>query len=68
MEKVLTMIEFEYKLPRYYVGQERIGQYNNPEMVLPCVLTTKDCRLGNFLHALHKGFSLAQAQLTALFS
>ena len=47
------MIEFEYKLPRYYVGQERIGQYNNPEMVLPCVLTTKDCRLGNFLHMLH---------------
>ena len=51
------MIEFENKLPRYYLGGKRIGQYNNPEMVLPCVLTTKDCRLGNFLHLLHNAIA-----------
>lgn len=47
------MIEFEYRLPRFYVKGARVGQYNNPEMVLPCALTTTDCRLGSFLHLLH---------------
>ena len=47
------MIEFEYKLPRLFVGEKVVGQYNNPEMVLPCMLTTKDWRLGEFLHMMH---------------
>ena len=47
------MIEFENKLPRLYMGKKAVGTYNNLEMVLPCVLTTSDSRLGNFLHTLH---------------
>lgn len=47
------MIEFENKLPRRLVGEKVVGQYNNPEMVLPCMLTTKDWRLGEFLHMMH---------------
>lgn len=47
------MIEFEYRLPRFYVEGKQVGQYNNPEMVLPCALTTTDFRLGSFLHMLH---------------
>lgn len=51
------MIEFEHKLPRFFIEDKQVGQYNNPEMVLPCVLTTKDCRLGNFLHTLHNAIA-----------
>ena len=51
------MIEFENKLPRFFMGEKAVGQYNNPEMVLPCVLTTSDFRLGNFLHTLHNAIA-----------
>lgn len=47
------MIEFDYKLPAMQIGGRRNGSYNNEEMVLPCCLTTKDTRLGEFLHQLH---------------
>ncbi len=51
------MIEFENKLPRFFMGEKAVGQYNNPEMVLPCILTTSDFRLGNFLHTLHNAIA-----------
>ena len=47
------MIEFDYKLPSMKAGGKKNGQYNNPEMVLPFMLTTTDYRLGEFLHVLH---------------
>lgn len=47
------MIEFKNKLPAMHVGGKTNGTYNNYEMVLPCVLTTTDTRLGLFLHGLH---------------
>lgn len=47
------MIEFEHVLPSMNIDGKKNGQYNNPEMVLPCTLTTTDFRLGEFLHVLH---------------
>lgn len=47
------MIEFEHKLPAMNTGGRHNGTYNNEEMVLPCVLTTTDPKLGQFLHCLH---------------
>ncbi len=47
------MIEFKHKLPSMCIGGKPNGTYNNYEMVLPCVLTTTDTRLGEFLHGLH---------------
>lgn len=47
------MIEFENRLPRMYCGGKLCGTYNNEEMVLPCILTAKDSRLGEFLHHLN---------------
>lgn len=47
------MIEFDYKLPSMNIEGRHNGRYNNPEMVLPCVLTTTDTKLGDFLHQLH---------------
>lgn len=47
------MIDFQYKLPRIKVEGKRVGQYNNPELLLPGLLTTSDFRLGEFLHLLH---------------
>ena len=47
------MIDFQYKLPRKKVEGKRVGQYNNPELLLPGLLTTSDFRLGEFLHLLH---------------
>lgn len=46
------MIEFEYKLPRRWVGEKRVGTYNNVELGFPSILTTTDSRLGMFLLAL----------------
>lgn len=51
------MIEFDYKLPLMNINDKKNGQYNNPEMVLPCTLTTTDYRLGEFLHVLHNTIS-----------
>ena len=36
-----------------YCGGKLCGTYNNEEMVLPCILTAKDSRLGEFLHHLN---------------
>ena len=47
------MIEFEHRLPAMNIEGRNNGTYNNEEMVLPCILTTKDSRLGQFLHRLH---------------
>lgn len=47
------MIEFQYKLPSMGIEGRKSGQYNNPELLLPGLLTTKDYRLGEFLHVLH---------------
>ena len=47
------MIEFKHKLPSMHIDGKTNGTYNNYEMVLPCVLTTTDTRLGEFLHGLH---------------
>ncbi len=47
------MIEFENKLPAILIDGKQCGTYNNYEMVTPCVLTTTDYSLGNFLHTLH---------------
>ncbi|MBR6049781.1 MAG: hypothetical protein IKP68_01100 [Clostridia bacterium] len=47
------MIEFEHVLPSMNIDGKKNGQYNNPEMVLPCALTTTDFKLGEFLHLLH---------------
>ena len=47
------MIKFENRLPAMNIGGRGNGTYNNEEMVLPCILTTTDSRLGQFLHRLH---------------
>lgn len=47
------MIEFEHKLPLFNIDGKPNGQYNNPELLVPGLLTTKDFRLGEFLHVLH---------------
>ncbi len=47
------MIEFDYKLPSMNIKGRHNGTYNNKEMVIPCCLTTKDYRLGEFLHQLN---------------
>lgn len=47
------MIEFKNPLPRMHCNGKDCGTYNNEEMVLPCILTTKDSRLGEFLHRLN---------------
>ena len=47
------MIEFENRLPSMMLNGKKCGQYNNPDMVLPFILTTTDFRLGDFLHILH---------------
>lgn len=46
------MIEFENKLPSMNANGRENGTYNNYELVLPSVLTTKDARLGLFMHLL----------------
>ena len=47
------MIEFQHKLPAICVdGVHQNGTYNNIELAFPSILTTKDPRLGLFLHRL----------------
>ena len=47
-------IHFKNKLPSMWAdGKHQNGLYNNPEMVLPMCLTTKDSELGVFLHDLN---------------
>ena len=47
------MIGFKHPLPSLFADGKQNGTYNNEEMVLPCILTTDDARLGEFLHRLH---------------
>ena len=46
------MIEFEHPLPAMYADGRKCGTYNNTELAIPGILTTKDVRLGEFLHKL----------------
>ena len=46
------MIEFKHKLPAMNIDGRNNGTYNNRELGFPSVLTTKDPRLGIFLHTL----------------
>ncbi len=45
-------IEFEHKLPAMNIDGKHNGTYNNYELGIPGVLTTKDTRLGEFMHQL----------------
>lgn len=47
------MIKFEHVLPALNIEGRNNGTYNNEEMILPCLLTTTDFKLGMFLHDLH---------------
>lgn len=51
------MIEFEHKLPRFFVGEKCVGTYNNVELGFPSILTTTDCRLGMFIRALRNSIT-----------
>ncbi len=46
------MIEFENRLPCMHVGEIQNGSYNNIEAGFPGVFTTKDTKLGEFIHQL----------------
>lgn len=45
-------ILFRHSLPAMRVEGRASGTYNNPEMGLPCLLTTKDPNLGEMIHQL----------------
>ncbi len=45
-------IEFEHRLPAMRIDGKQNGTYNNEELGIPGVLTTKDYRLGEFMHQL----------------
>jgi len=51
------MIEFEHKLPRRWVGEKRVGTYNNVELGFPSILTTSDSKLGMFIRALRNSIT-----------
>ena len=51
------MIEFEHKLPRRWVGERRVGTYNNVELGFPSILTTTDSKLGMFIRALRNSIT-----------
>lgn len=52
-----AQILFRYPLPAMNIEGRHNGLYNNPEMGLPCVLTTLDSRLGEMLHQLRNAIS-----------
>lgn len=43
------MIEFKHKLPSMNIDGKKNGTYNNVELGLPSILTTKDSELGMFI-------------------
>ncbi len=45
-------IHFRHPLPAMRVEGRKNGSYNNEEMGLPCLLTTKDFELGEMIHQL----------------
>lgn len=46
------MIEFKHKLPAMWVEGKNNGTYNNWEVGFPSIMTTKDSKLGEFMHTL----------------
>lgn len=46
------MIEFKYKLPAQNIEGRHNGTYNNRELGLPAILTSRDYKLGEFIHLL----------------
>ena len=46
------MIEFLHPLPAMRIDGKQNGTYNNEELGIPGLLTTKDWRLGEFIHQL----------------
>ncbi|MBQ0125912.1 MAG: hypothetical protein KBS59_06275 [Clostridiales bacterium] len=46
------MIEFEHTLPAMRIDGRQNGTYNNEELGIPGILTTKDYKLGEFMHQL----------------
>ena len=46
------MIQFEHKLPAMNINGKRNGTYNNIELEFPCIMTTSDYELGEFIHVL----------------
>lgn len=46
------MIQFKHKLPCMHAEGRQNGSYNNEEAGLPGIFTTKDTRLGEFMHQL----------------
>ncbi len=47
-------MEFKYALPSMNIEGRNNGNYNNPEIGYPCVLTTLDHELGDFISSLRK--------------
>ncbi|MDD5604207.1 MAG: trehalase family glycosidase [Eubacteriales bacterium] len=45
-------IKFEHKLPAMNIDGKHNGTYNNYELGMPGILTTKDTNLGEFMHQL----------------
>ncbi len=58
------MIDFEHKLPAMWVdGKNQNGTYNNTELAIPGILTTRDYNLGCFMHTLRKNIYAGRALL-----
>lgn len=55
------MIEFEHKLPSMNIDGKHNGTYNNTELAIPGILTTKDYVLGEFMHTLRKNIYSGRA-------
>lgn len=46
------MIQFKHKLPSMNIDGKKNGTYNNYELEFPCIMTTTDYELGEFIHTL----------------
>lgn len=46
------LIKLQHKLPSMNIDGRKNGSYNNEEMGMPCILTTQDTKLGEFIHQL----------------
>lgn len=47
-----SRIPFQHRLPSMRAGGRQNGTYNNKEMGMPCILTTKDAALGEMMQQL----------------
>ncbi|HBT86887.1 MAG TPA: hypothetical protein DEB12_13425 [Porphyromonadaceae bacterium] len=52
MDDSIYVIKYQHKLPSMNINGRNNGSYNNEEMGMPSLLTTKDTRLGEFIHQL----------------